>query len=159
MTAKFIGNGNGLSLRCNHGDVHMGEQRAVDSDGNPAVDDQGSPLFERVFPPKCDEKIVTGQILRSGIRAYAKTQKWLTVEIDGRQRDFCPAHGQVRVKWIKERKAQADAIKAEKKAAREKADAERRQAWADKQAAWKRRREEREASKRERAAARAAKAA
>lgn len=156
MSAKFLGNGNGLVLRCNHGDVHMGEQRVIDAEGNPTVDDKGAAVYERVFPAKCDEKIVTGQILRSGIRHYAKTQKWLSIEVDSRQRDFCAAHGKVRAKWIKERKAQASAIKAEKKAARDQAKAAKRDAWLAKLAEWKRKREAREAKRAARAVLKAA---
>jgi hypothetical protein len=159
MTAKFIGNGNGLVLSCNHGAVSFGQKPQVDDYGRPVVHKNGLPILEIVFPPPCETKLRTGQIVRSNIRHYAKTQGWLTVEVDGRQRDFCPEHAKVRKEQLKTRKADAERLKKEARAAREKADRERRIAWLAKLAGWKAKREEKERAKAARAAARASKRA
>jgi hypothetical protein len=137
MTAKFIGNGNGLALHCNHGDLS----------------------FHETWPSQCGEKLVTGQIVQRNIRHYASTVGWLTVEVDGRNRDFCPPHALLRKEQLKTRRTDAERLKKEARAAREKADRERRDAWLAKLAGWKSKREEKERAKVARAAARARKRA
>jgi len=145
MSTRFIGKGNGIVIMCNHGTVHMGERQVVDSDGKPVLHKNGTPATEYVFPPKCDEKLTTGQILRSGIRAYAQTQKWLTVVVDGRVRDFCASHAPERAAWIANRKAERERLLKDKQAARKKAEQEKLAAWLAKKAEWKRKANEKAA--------------
>lgn len=145
MSTRFIGNARGVVLTCNNGDVAIGQTPALDSDGKPLVRKNGSPVYEYTFPAKCGEKLTTGHAYPKLIRSYAQTQKWLTVEIDGKKRDFCPAHAPERAKQIKERKAEAKRIADEKRVARETAEAERRGAWLEKQRVWKAKREEKAA--------------
>jgi hypothetical protein len=158
MSSRFIGKGNGLVLTCNHGDLALGVAPIME-DGKPVLHKNGTPATEHVFPRGCAEKLTTGQILRSGIRAYAKTQKWLTVEVSGRLRDFCAAHAPIRAEQIKNRKRDADAARAAQKAAREKAEADRRAARVARLAEWKRKRDEKAARSAAWHAKRAAKAA
>lgn len=152
MSTRFIGNGNGLSIMCNHGDVSTGQRPLVDADGKPVIDKTGAPTYEHVFPAKCAAKITTGQILRSGIRHYAGTVGWFSVEMSGRLRDFCTEHAKPRREYVKAAKAERERIAEEKKAAR----AAVKQARLEER---DRKREERKAAKAAKAAARLAKKA
>src|SRR5678815_721724 len=100
----------------------MGERPSLGGDGKPMLHKNGTPIMESIWPAKCEHKLTTGQILRSGIRHYAETQKWLAgVTVDDKVRDFCHEHGPVRKKWLKGRAAERKRVEAEKKAARDQA--------------------------------------
>jgi len=143
MTAKFIGNGNGVVIICNH-------------TAAPHKDADGHVVFHE---GACNARAATGNILRSVNRKHAGTLGWFSAVIAGRQRDFCPQHAAWWKVYLAGAKKAADELKKRKDLERRAKEQAKRDAKIAREAAWKQKRDEKAAAKAERAATRLAKKA